>query len=399
MDRIEPADPLATQLTTSPVSRARALAPAILAAADELERTRRIPEKLLAALHEARLFRLLLPRSVGGEEVTPGTYLAAIEAVAKADASIAWNLFVGNSSALIGAYLDPAVARQIYADPRTVICWGPPNQHKAKAVPGGYRVTGRWDFASGCRAANWMGAHCFVEEADGSLRLNRHGRPTMRILLCPVEQATLLDTWHTIGLRGTASDSYTLDDVFVPEAFSGQREDPDLRRETGPLYSFTQQSLYAVGVAGVALGIARAMLDAVIELAGRKVPRGLPRMADSPTVQADVARNEAKLGAARAYLLDILADLYARASPAGPMGIPDRARVRLGCSHAIHMAIEVADFVYKQAGVDGIFPGTASPYERRFRDIHTLSQQIQSRGSHFEAVGHVLMGGEPAVFY
>ena len=387
MDRIERSDPL---------TKARALGDAIAAAGDEIERTRRLPAALLSALHEARLFRLLLPHSVGGEEVTPGTYLAVVEEIARHDASVAWNIFVGNSSALVGAYMDLAVARAIYSDPHTVISWGPPNQHRAKAVPGGYRVSGRWDFSSGCRAANWMGAHCLVEEEGGALRLNRFGRPTVRILLCPAEQATLLDTWHTIGLRGTASDAYTFEDVFIPEAHSSQREDPGLRRETGPLYSFTHTGLYAVGVAGVALGIARAMLDSLVELATRKTPRGLARMADSPTLQADVARNEARLGSARAYLLDILGDLYVRASEAAPMGIPDRARARLGCTNAIQAAIDTADFAYKNAGVDAIFPG--SPFERRFRDMHTLSQQIQSRSAHFEAVGHILLGGEPEVF-
>jgi indole-3-acetate monooxygenase len=391
MDRLERIDPIA-----QPVALARALGCSIAAAGDEIERTRRIPAALLSALHEAQLFRMLLPRSLGGGEVTPGVYLAAVEEVAKHDASVAWNIFVGNSSALVGAYLDAEVARAIYSDPHTVISWGPPNKHRARAVPGGYKVSGRWDFASGCRAANWMGAHCLVEEEDGALRLNRLGRPTVRILLCPVEQATLLDTWHTIGLRGTASDSYTFEDVFIPEAYSSQREDPELRRETGPLYSFTHAGLYAVGVAGVALGIARAMLDALVELAARKAPRGLARLADSPTVQAEVARNEARLGSARAYLLDIVGDLYARASAAAPMDIPDRARARLGCTHAIHTAIETADFAYKNAGVDAIFPG--SPFERRFRDMHTLSQQIQSRSAHFEAVGHILLGGEPEVF-
>lgn len=392
MDRLERAD----HLSADPVSRARALAPAIAGAADEIERTRRLPPALLAALHGARLFRLLLPRSAGGEEVTPGQYLSAIEEVARHDASVAWNLFVGNSSALVGAYIALDVAREIWGDPHTVVSWGPPSEARARAVPGGYRMTGRWDFASGCRAANWMGAHGLVEEADGSLRLNSYGRPGQRILLCRAGQAVLHDTWNTIGLRGTASDSYSFDDVFVPEAYSSQREDPALRRETGPLYSFTHAGLYAVGVAGVALGIARAMLDALMDLATRKAPRNLGRMADSPTVQADVARGEARLGAARAYLLEIVGDLYGRARPEAPMDIPSRARVRLGCTHAIHAAIETADLAYKAAGVDAIFPG--SPFERRFRDMHTLSQQIQSRGAHYEAVGHILLGGRPAVF-
>ena len=392
MDRLEGAD----HLSADPTTRARALASAIAGAADEIERTRRLPQALLAALHGARLFRLLLPRSAAGEEVTPGQYLSAIEEVARHDASVAWNLFVGNSSALVGAYIALDVAREIWGDPHTVVSWGPPNESRARAVPGGYRMTGHWDFASGCRAANWMGAHGLVEEADGSLRLNSYGRPGQRILLCRADQAVLHDTWNTIGLRGTASDSYSFDDVFVPEAYSSQREDPALRRETGPLYSFTHAGLYAVGVAGVALGIARAMLDALMDLATRKAPRNLGRMADSPTVQADVARSEARLGAARAYLLEIVGDLYERARPEAPMDIPARARVRLGCTHAIPTAIETADMVYKAAGVDAIFPG--SPFERRFRDMHTLSQQIQSRGAHYEAVGHILLGGQPAIF-
>ena len=392
MDRLERAD----HLLSDPTVRARALGPAIAAASDEIERTRRLPAALLAALHEARLFRLLLPRSAGGEEVAPGAYMASVEEVARHDASVAWNLFVGNSSALVGAYIAVDVAREIWRDPHTVVSWGPPNEARARAVPGGYRISGRWDFASGCRAANWMGAHALVEEEGGELRLNSYGRPGQRILLCPVGQAALLDTWNTIGLRGTASDSYTFDDVFIPEAYSSQREDPALRRETGPLYSFTHAGLYAVGVAGVGLGIARAMLDGLIELAITKAPRNLGRMADSPTVQADVARHEARLGAARAYLLDVIATLYERASAAGPMDIPGRAGTRLACTHAIHTAIDCADFAFKAAGVDAIFPG--SPFERRFRDMHTLSQQIQSRGAHYEAVGHILLGGQPAVF-
>jgi alkylation response protein AidB-like acyl-CoA dehydrogenase len=220
----------------------------------------------------------------------------------------------------------------------------------------------------------------------------------VRTLLMPVERATLLDTWHTIGMRGTGSDSYSIEAVFVPEAFSGTREDPALRREAGPLYAFTMQGLYAVGVSAVAIGIAQAMLSAFIELAQRKSPRGQGRLAASATVRADVARSEARLGSARAYLLGTLADIYARADDIDPIGIDDRGRVRLACANAIHGAIEVADWVYKAAGVDAIFPGARNPFERRFRDMHTLSQQIQSRSSHFEAVGQILLGDAPEGF-
>jgi len=385
-----------TQHGLDPVARARELGAAIAAACDAIEGTRRIPEPLLARLHDSRLLRMLLPRSAGGDQTEPGTYLRAVEEVARHDGSLAWNVFVANSSALIAAFLEETVARTIFADPTALMAWGPPNATRATGVAGGYRLSGTWDFASGCRNATWMGAHAHVVEPDGSLRRNRRGQPTIRTLLFPAEQATLIDTWNTIGLRGTASDSYSVSDLFVPEAFSTTREDPALRREPGPLYAFTMQGLYAVGVAGVALGIAGAMLAEFIGLAMRKSPRALGRLADNAVIQADVARAEAKLGAARAYLVDTLGSIYAQADDVDPIDVADRARVRLACTNAIHGAIEVADFTYKAAGVDAIFPGT--PFERRFRDIHTLSQQIQSRGAHYEAVGQVLLGMPPENF-
>jgi indole-3-acetate monooxygenase len=156
------------------------------------------------------------------------------------------------------------------------------------------------------------------------------------------------------------------------------------------------QGLYAVGVASVALGTARAMLEKFTELASRKAPRGLTRLADNGVVQAGVAKAEATLSAARAYLLETPVSIYAHADDVDPIHVAERARVRLACANAIHGAIEVADFTYKAADVDAIFPG--GPFERRFRDIHTLSQQIQSRSPHFEAVGQVLLGTPPEVF-
>ncbi len=150
------------QTSPDPVARARELGAEIAAAADEIERTRRIPEALLGRLHESRLFRMLLPRSAGGDETEPAVYVAAIEELAQHDASIAWNVFVANSSALIAAYLEPAVNHAVFADPRSIVAWGPPNASRASAVDAGYRLTGKWDFASGCRQARWMGAHCHV---------------------------------------------------------------------------------------------------------------------------------------------------------------------------------------------------------------------------------------------
>jgi alkylation response protein AidB-like acyl-CoA dehydrogenase len=380
-------------LKPDPFAQARKIGPAIAAVAEQIEATQEIPEPVLTALHEARLFRMLLPRSVGGDQVEPWVYLRAVEEVARHDGSVGWNIFVANSSALIAPFIPLESARAIYGDPRGLISWGPPNQHRAIAVPGGYRVTGEWHFSSGRRQANWIGVHCQVIEPDGSLRLNRFDRPTVRTLLMPKAQTTAIDNWNTLGMRGTASEGYSVRDVFVPEAFSGTREDPTLRRDRGPLYAFTMQGLYAVGVAGVALGIARAMLEAFVELAAEKAPRNQVRLADNPLVQSDVARHEAALGASRAYLIDVLKQAWEGADDIEPLDALQRARVRLGCSYAIQNAIEVADRVYKAAGTSAIFLGTR--FERRFRDIHTLSQQIQSRDAHFEMVGRVMFKGDP----
>jgi alkylation response protein AidB-like acyl-CoA dehydrogenase len=382
-----------TPTTPDPIARARELGPAIEAAADEIERTQRIPEPLLSQLHAARMCRMLLPRSVDGDEVEPWVYLCAIEEISRHDGSVGWNTFVANSSALIAPFLGPEAMRAIFADPRAVVAWGPPNESKAVAVPGGYRVSGKWNFASGCRQATWMGAHCHVVEPDGSLRLNAAGKPTVRSLLCPVSQAVLLDgTWNVIGMRGTMSGAYRFEDVFVPEAFSGTREDQTLRREPGRLYAYPMQGLYAVGVSGVAMGIAGAMLDAFKELATRKTPRNMARLADNAVVQSNVAQMAARLGAARAYLVEALSCIWS-ADDSWVIDVPARARARLACAFAIQTAEAVADYAYKAAGVDAIFLGTM--FERRFRDIHTLSQQIQSRTAHFESVGQIMLGIEP----
>ena len=379
-----------------PLSRARTLGAAVEATADEIERRRRLVPEVVDAIHRLRLARMFTPRSAGGDEVAPADAIAAIEEVSRHDLSVGWNLFVANAAALIAPYLPPDTAREVFGPPRALVAWGPPNDCVLETAPGGFRVNGRWAFASGCRHATWMGAHGHVAEPDGEKRRDANGEPIVFTVLFPAGKAVLLDDWNTIGMRGTGSESYRVDDLFVPESRSGRRGDPSLRREPGPLYAFTMQSLYAAGVAGVALGAARAMLDALIALAARKTPRGLRRLADRPAAQADVARAEAQLGAARAYLMDTLATVHGRGAADRPIDIPDRARVRLAATHAIHAAVAVARRAWTDAGVDAIFPG--GPFERRFRDLHTLSQQIQAREAHYERIGRVLLGDPPADF-
>jgi alkylation response protein AidB-like acyl-CoA dehydrogenase len=383
----------ASGLGLDPVARAREIGPLIAAAADQIERDQDIPAPVLEKIIEARLHRMFLSRAAGGDEIEPWIYMRALEEISRHDASVGWNLFVANSAALIAPFLPLSAAKAIYDDPRGWLAWGPPNQYKCHAVPGGYRVSGEWHFASGSRQATWMGAHAHVVEPDGSLRLNRFGRPTVKTLLFPKKEREQIKNWDVIGLRGTASEGYRLNDLFVPEEFTSTREDPALRRDPGRLFAFPMQGLYSVGVAGVGLGVARAMVDDFILLAKEKTPRGLARLADTGTVQSALAHWEADLGAARAYLTETLKDIWDEADDIEPIDTAKRVRIRLACIQAIKASIETADQVFKAAGVSAIFKGT--PFERRFRDMHTLSQQIQSRDAHFEMIGRIIFNGDP----
>ena len=333
-----------------------------------------------------------LPASVDGLEVAPRTSAEVVETLAQADASVGWCISQANGSATFASYLEPAVAREVFVDQRAILAWGPPSQSQAVAVDGGYRVSGRWSFASGCRHATWLGPTCAVVLADGTPRLLPNGQPEFRVVLAPVAEATFEDIWHVSGLRGTASDAFTLRDVFVPEGRTAREVVAELR-EPGPLYRLPRWALYASGFASVALGIARAMLDAFIDLAGAKTPRLYRNtLRERPTVRAQVARAEAGYRAARAFLHTALDDAWAAAQH-GDVPPAQLALLRLAGTDTIHRAAAVADSVYQLAGATAIFEGGA--FERRFRDMHAVTQQIQARQDHYESAGRVLLGLDP----
>ena len=374
------------------LERARELAPTIAAAADQIERERRLPGPLVRMLHEQGFFRLLLPRPLGGSELDPATFVQTTETLAAADASTAWVVCQTTGCSMVSAYLAPEVAQEIFGD-GGVLAWGPPESASAIAVDGGYRVTGRFNFASGSRHATWLGAHAPVVGDDGA-PLRREGRIQVRTLLFPAARASMEDVWHVIGLRGTGSDSFTVHDLFVPHAYTLVRDDPAERRVQAPLYCFPQGSLYASGFAGVAMGLARTLLDDFLALARDKTPRGYRRaLRESAVTQARVARAEAQLGSARVYLLSTLEETWRDVGRSGTLALDQRVRIRLAASHAIAQAREVADFAYHAAGATAVFTGQA--FERRFRDLHTVAQQLQGRDDHFENVGKFLLDLSP----
>jgi alkylation response protein AidB-like acyl-CoA dehydrogenase len=347
---------------------------------------------VLNKLHEAGLFRLLLPRSLKGIETDPLTFFHVIKTIARADASTAWCLSQAGGCAMSAAYLDLPVAHAIFGnDPRAVLAWGPGPRVRAIECEGGYKVKGVWAFASGGRHASWLGAHCPVYQADGTPRLDANGIQQERTMLVRAGDVQWSDIWNTVGLRGTASDQFALNDFFVRSDHSITREFDKERRESGPLYRMGAGTCYQVGFAGVACGIARGALDSFVEVARNKVPRGVRvPLRENAVVQSNLAQAEVNLRAARGFVLQSMADTWKSLRAGASITVPQRINIRMAATHAIHKAREAVDFAYNAAGATAIFED--HPLERRFRDIHTVTQQLQGQLWHFETVGAWMMG-------
>lgn len=379
------------ELAATCLERARSVAPVLEAAHDRIDAEREMPPDVLDAIHGAALWRMSLPRSLGGGEVSPPILSQMTEIIAKADASAGWVLGQGTGCAMSAAFMDDAPARQVFGAADAVLAWGAGTAGKAVACDGGYRVTGSWQFASGGKHATWLGGHSMVFEADGGPRLNKDGRHVDRTALFPRDVAEIHDDWHVMGLRGTRSEGYTVTDLFVPEELTLNRDDPAECRNPAPLYVFPTTLVYASCFSGVALGICRGALDDLIALASKKTQRSArSSMRESPVFHTEIAELEARWGAARAYQQTTIAEVTDAVSASGKLSTENRARIRLAATHAINEATNVVHRVYRMAGSTAIFEN--APFERRFRDMHAVSQQMQARQSHYETVGRQMMG-------
>jgi len=372
------------------VERARALFPLISREADEIERTRRLTPAVTSALIENDLYRALLPQSFGGAEAPLQMFMQMQEEIAKADASTAWCLGQCSVCAMTAAYLDRDAAEEIFNTPPGILAWGA-IAHEVQAVPGGYKASARWDFASGSRQASWLGAHVRVVEADGSPRKKKDGSPEIRTILFPIASATMYDVWDVIGLKGTGTDSYSVENLFVPEKFAALRDDPSALRETGPLYKLSTNMVFSMGFAATALGVARTTLDAAIALSRSKRPQGLTAMRENNAVQGLIGRTEASLRAARAYLYATAAEVWHDLERGEPISEQHRIALRIAATWTIHQSMSVVDTAYHMAGATAVF--AANPFERRFRDMHTIAQQIQARDTHYEDAGRTILAG------
>jgi alkylation response protein AidB-like acyl-CoA dehydrogenase len=376
-------------MSLSPLETARKLAPMIRTYADDVEEERALPKPLFDALHDAGMFLLAFPRSMGGGEIDLPTYIQVIEEIGKADASTGW---VVNQCAIFATYaarMPRDVARAIWIDtPRSVVANTPLANAQGVVVPGGYKVTGRQGFSTGCRNASWVAAHAEVIE-NGRVRLDR-GQPETRYMFVPVAEAELVDTWKVRGMRGTGTDHFQVNEVFVPAERTVLSVTAPLR-ETGPLYQLPRTLLFASGDASVALGLARTCLTTFADLAGAKTPRAMQALLrDQSMIQVTVGQAEANLRSAHAFLTEAVRDIWNQVTATGAPTLDQRAALRIATTHGIRVAAQIVDAVYSAAGATAVYEDNL--LQRHFQDIHVITQHLQSRLSHYELVGRHWLG-------
>lgn len=353
--------------------------------AEETDRRGRLPEKVLVALRDCGLLRAGAPHEVGGLELPPATALRCAEAVARGDASAGWCVSIAITSSLLAAYLPTDAREELFGGGHGIAAgvWAP--RGKARSVDGGVLVSGRWSFCSGITHADLLFAGCFVD----SDTLRRGERPVVSVLALPKTDLEVLDTWHTLGLRGTGSHDAVAQEVFVPAArvfslFDG----PVLDR---PLYRFPIFGFFALSIAAAALGNARAAIDALLDLAVGKVGLSSSRtLAERAATQAAVAAAEGSLGAARALYYATIEAAWRAAQLVEPIPVALRSELRLAATHAVRTSADVARSMYDLAGGTAIYDD--SPLQRHFRDAHTATAHFQVNEASRELPGRILLG-------
>jgi alkylation response protein AidB-like acyl-CoA dehydrogenase len=372
-----------------PVTAAAALDAEIRSRSAAIERDRRLPADLVAELARAGLFRLGVPASLGGLEGDVATTFRAIEAVSIADGSTGWCVMIGATSGLLAGYLRSDVAREIYGPEGAVVTGGVFAPRGKATVDGGSFVAGgRWPFASGCQHCDWLMGGCVVVE-NGRMRRLESGAPDSRMLLFPRTEATIHDTWDVAGLRGTGSHDMEISDLRVPieRSVSLIRDRP---AEPGALYEFPVFGLLAIGIAAVATGIARRAIDELSALATAKTPTGSSRrLAERSAVRAEVARAEAELRAARAFVFEAI-ERGTQEAEHGRISVAARTSLRLAATHATASAARAVDRMYEAGGGSSIYAGSA--LQRCFRDVHVATQHAMVASSTWELAGRIALG-------
>ncbi len=372
------------------MQQAESLARTFARRSEEIEANRRLPSDVAKQMGAAGFYRMFIAERVGGLELSPLVATRVYEALARGDAACGWVAFIGATTGLALCRMTDEVCGEVLATPDTLIAGVFAASGNAVKVERGFRVNGHWQWASGSPNADWIGGGCTLT-VDGKLATSSAGVPRNHMVLFRASEVRLLDTWFTSGLRGTGSNEFEVYDLLVPEAHvSGYliKNVPDR-----PLFRFPQFALLTQGVSAVALGIARASIDCLIELAGKKKRYGATAsLANSPHAQMEVALAEARLRAARAFFYETIERAWSLAVAGGPMPLDARRDMRLAATHAIGAAIAVVDAMYTLAGGSAVFDN--SPLQRHLRDVHVASQHITVSSDTLETVGKLLLGLE-----
>jgi alkylation response protein AidB-like acyl-CoA dehydrogenase len=371
----------------------RALAPQLRAASDETERARSPSEPLVQALVDAGLYRMLLPRSLGGGEIDPLTYFEVIEALAQADGAAAWSVLISTSTMTITVRgLPDDTLAAMFASPRQAVMAGSgPPKGRALEVPGGVRLTGRWSQGSNILIAEWLHVGCHLYDGDVPCR-DAGGSPVYLRCVLPASQAEVIDTWNTTGMRGTGSHDFAISDVFIPEERVHRAEESSPRPQ--PLYQFAGWT--HVAHAALALGIARVAIEEFTDLAGGKRATWLPsegRLATRTTIQARVAQAEALVGSGRAYVREATRDTWDTVCRRETPSPEQRAVYRLAIAQANANAVQAVDLLYNLAGATAIY--ATSRLDRCLRDVHTAAAHVWVAPDTYELAGRLLLGLDP----
>ena len=361
-------------------------------AADVISQNKELPAELANALADKGMFRLLVPRSLGGRELDYIQFLNIVQSFAEADASAAWCINQNNIFATYSAIMPRETAEEIWGEQRAVVANGPPAMVDVAPFGDGYKLSGHWNFSSGSRHATWLAALAPVPPPGGPGETGE-GRC---YLLFRREEAELIDNWDVSGLRGTGSFAFEVKDIQVPQRRSFRTTDQPM--EDGPLYVFPPTVMFAAGDGYLALGVARSSLDVAIELAGAKTPRGDQNtLRNSSAIQREIGQAEATWASARAFLVEAATSAWEYACDNRSLTQEHRIRLRLASTHAILKSAEVVDVAYHMCGATAVFG--ASPIQRRFQDIHVVAQHLQGRLAHYETVGKYYLGLETSGWF
>ncbi len=371
------------------VDEAKALKETLSARSDEIEAARRLPADIAQMLAGKGFFRMLVPQSLGGLEVPPAKAVEAIEAIAAADAASGWCVMIGSTTGLVAAYLPADEAKLIYGDPGVIT--GGVFAPTGKAVVEGetYRVNGRWQWTSGGHNCKWLMGGCMIIE-NGEMKKLPNGAPDSRMVIFPAEEAELIDTWYAMGMSGTGSGDMAVTDLVVPRRRSVSIA-VDRPQADGALYTFPIFGLLALGIAGVALGNAKAAMDELTDLALAKRRRDSRRtVAETPYGQATLAQAHAQWRAARAFLFEAIDEAWEMAQARGEIDIARKAALRLAAAHATRTCADVTRAMHDLGGGTSVY--LTSTLQRRFRDAHVATQHMMVAPSTFELTGKALYG-------